>query len=451
MQLQEFQVKLFDLGENHGFTDMELYYEREVVFGCKLYEGEIDSFETADVFGVNFRGIVGGKIGYAFTEIMDEESLLFLVENAKANSQIVEDEEQEEILPASSHYQERSFCSNQLEEVSIADKINLLKNIEKHLYKDERVTGADYFQLSSVEAERAILNNKGLTLQEKQNYLAVLVSAIVKQDAEIKTGHHIEFTKDFSTLNPEEIARKAVEEALSQLDAQSVESKNYPVLLRHDAAANLMATFTPIFSAENTQKGHSLLKDRVGQEIAVTNLQLVDDPFLEEGLFSRTFDSEGSATAPREIIKDGKLVSFLHNHKTAKKDKVQSTGHAYRGSYKDAITVAPTNFYVVPAEKSFRDLVSSMKEGIVITSLSGLHSGANTVSGDFSVAANGHYIKNGQITNAVKQMTIAGNFYELLHNIETIGSDLKFTTSFVAPGYIGSPSLLIKELAVTVE
>lgn len=95
--------------------------------------------------------------------------------------------------------------------------------------------------------------------------------------------------------------------------------------------------------------------------------------------------------------------------------------------------------------------MSSLSEGIIITELSGLHSGANTVSGDFSIAANGYYVRDGKMQNAVNQMTIAGNFYELLNNIEAIGSDLEFSMGFMATGYIGSPSLLIRELAVTVE
>lgn len=113
--------------------------------------------------------------------------------------------------------------------------------------------------------------------------------------------------------------------------------------------------------------------------------------------------------------------------------------------------MAPTNLYVNPSNQSYDELVSSISEGIIITELSGLHSGANTVSGDFSIAANGYYVSDGKVQNAVNQMTIAGNFYELLNNIEAIGSDLEFSLGFMATGYIGSPSLLIRELAVTIE
>ncbi|KON89822.1 peptidase U62 [Sporosarcina globispora] len=452
MNLQEFKDKLFQLGEEHGFTDMELYYEREEKFVCELFKGEIDSYDTSEVFGTSFRGLYKGKMGYAFTEKLDEESLSYLIENAKENSKFIEDEVQEEIFAGSEKYGEGNFYSADLAEVTIPEKINLLKEIEKHIYSyDERVTGTDYFMLSSGETEKAILNSKGLNLSEKVNHVGIYVSVIVKQGDQVKNGVYSKFTRDFSILNPKEIAKHAVEEALSQLYAQSAESKNYPVLLRNDAASALLQTFIPVFSAEITQKGQSALKGKTGESIAVPLLTIIDDPFLEEGLLSSNFDSEGAATVRKDIVKDGRLVTLMHNRKTAQKDGVESTGNAYKASYKGALTVAPTNLHVVPSDQSYDALVSSISEGIIITELSGLHSGANTVSGDFSIAANGYYVKDGKVQNAVNQMTIAGNFYELLNNIEAIGSDLEFSMGFMAIGYIGSPSLLIRELAVTVE
>ncbi|GLB59969.1 TldD/PmbA family protein [Cytobacillus sp. NCCP-133] len=259
MNLLEFKEKLFQLGKQHGFTDMELYYERDEKFACELYKGEIDSYDTSEVFGTCFRGLYEGKMGYAFTEKLDEESLSFLIENAKENAQFIEDDVQEEIFSGSGQYEEGNFYSTNLAEVTIPEKINLLKEIEKYIYAyDERVTGTDYFMLNSGETERAIMNSKGLNLREKKNHIGIYVSVIVKQGDQVKNGEYSKITRDFSILKPEKIAKHAIEEALSQLDPQSAESKNYPVLLRNGAASALLQTFTPIFSAENTQKDNPL-------------------------------------------------------------------------------------------------------------------------------------------------------------------------------------------------
>jgi len=276
--------------------------------------------------------------------------------------------------------------------------------------------------------------------------LYVIVEAIVKDGEETKTSFEFKVTKDFQRLNAKEIAKKAADEALSQLRSRNITSKEYPILLRNDAAANLLATYSTNFSAENTQAGISFLKDKLGKQIAGQKITIVDDPFLEDGLASRTFDSEGVATKKLTLVESGVLQSLLHNQKTAKKDQTETTGHAHKDSYKSVVKVGPSNLYLEPSTTPFEAVLASMDEGILITKLQGLHSGANTVSGDFSLAANGFYVKDGKVQYPVNQMTIAGNFYQLLKNVEEIGSDLTFPLSPV-----GSPSVLVKSLAVTVE
>lgn len=242
------------------------------------------------------------------------------------------------------------------------------------------------------------------------------------------------------------MAQEAVGEALSYLNPREIRNKQYPVLLRRDAAASLIGAFSPVFSAENAQQGMSLLNDKVGEKIAASNITLIDDPLKADGMASRTFDAEGVASRRMAIVENGQLNTLFHNQKTAKKAGVETTGHAHKQSYKGAITVSPSNFYVKPGEQSYDEIVKGIEEGVVITGLSGLHSGVNQISGDFSLEAKGYVVKNGAIDTATNQLTIAGNFFELLNQVEAVGSDLEFPF-----GSIGSPSLLVQQLSVTSE
>ena len=92
---------------------------------------------------------------------------------------------------------------------------------------------------------------------------------------------------------------------------------------------------------------------------------------------------------------------------------------------------------------TFDQLMSEIGEGVIITDLAGLHSGANVVSGDFSLAAKGFYVENGKKTFPVEQITVAGNYFDLLKNIVAIGNDLKFPMS-----NIGSPSVIVEGLSI---
>ena len=102
--------------------------------------------------------------------------------------------------------------------------------------------------------------------------------------------------------------------------------------------------------------------------------------------------------------------------------------------------------YIEPGINSLEEMTKKIDKGLIITDFAGLHSGANSITGDFSLAAKGFYIENGVKTKAVEQITVAGNFFTLLKDVEEIGRDLKFPMSSV-----GSPSILVKELSIAGE
>ncbi|KAA0948741.1 TldD/PmbA family protein [Sporosarcina sp. ANT_H38] len=447
MTINEFQEKLLAEAMDAGFTESEVYYQRSESLQLMIFEGEIDSYETSENGGIGLRGLYNGKMGYAYTEKIEQASIRFLIDSAKANADVLDEDDGTDIFEGSEKYAGHDFYSEELANVPIPEKIELIKLIEKKtLAYDPRIITLDYCVLQDYSEDRVIANNKGLSLKEKMNGLVIYISVVVKEGEEMKTGTYVKMTRDFGALDADTIAKEVAEEALSNLGEQSIPTKKYPVIMRYDASASLLATFTPIFSAENTQKDQSLLKGKVGEKIAANVFTLLDDPFHPDAMAGSNFDGEGVASEKRIIISNGTLETLLHNRKTAKKDGVETTGHAHKSSYKSTLTVAPMNMYIAAGTKSKEDLIASLEEGVLITGLSGLHSGASTISGDFSVAATGFHIKNGKIVSAVKQMTIAGNFFDYMKDIKETGSDLEFM-----PGGYGSPSLLVKELSVTVD
>ena len=85
-------------------------------------------------------------------------------------------------------------------------------------------------------------------------------------------------------------------------------------------------------------------------------------------------------------------------------------------------------------------------DGLLITEVSGLHAGANAISGDFSLSAKGFRVREGKRAEAVNQITVAGNFYQLLKDVTAVGSDLAF--GMPSGSQFGSPTLLISSLSI---
>lgn len=442
--------KIFEKGRQQGLGDMEVYYSAGRSLSLKVFQKELDGYSLSESEGLSLRGVYKGKMGYSYTEKVDESSIDLLVKNVAENAIIIDSDDEEFIFEGSTEYKKTDTFNPALESVEESEKIKFVKQLEEEAYKlDERIVSVETCVYGDGYGETIMSNTKGLYLHDKNNIDYTYIVVLAKDKDDIKTGMAYRTGNDFSELDPKEIAGEAVEEALSMLGAKSVKSGDYPVVIRNSAAADLLEAFTGIFSAESVQKNLSLLKGKLNQQIGSEKFTLIDDPFMERGLASKSFDGEGVACRYKKVIEKGVLKTYLHNLKTAKKDGIETTSNASKSSYKSSIGITPSNFYVEKGEKSLDEIISEMDRGILITELQGLHSGLNSISGDFSLAALGYEIKGGKKSGPVEQITVAGNYFEMLKNIEEVGSDLKF--GLPGDAYIGSPSLKIKKLAIAGE
>lgn len=448
MDYKDLLNKLIEKGQEK-MDEVEAFLVKNKQLDIEIYKGEIDKYSLAESGGLSFRGSSQGKMGYSYTERLEESALDSLVYEALENSKYIEGSDDEIIFSGSESYEEINHYDDSLNQVPTQDKLNFLINLEKEAYSlDERVFAVNACAYQEFEGERYLVNSKGLDLHDKSNGGAAYISVVVKDNEDTKTGISYRIFYDFSSLDFKEIAKEAVDRATSMLGASNIKSGNYPIIIENTTFANLLSAFTPIFSSDNVQKGLSLLKGKLGEEIASPLLTIVDDPFLKGGFASRNFDDEGTASTFKTMVDNGKLVSFAYNWKTANREGVASTGHASR-SYKGPISIAPTNLYVVNGDLDLDEMMVLADKGLLINNLEGLHSGLNPVSGDFSLSASGYEIKDGKKARPVNQITIAGNLYEVFKNIVAVGNDLKF--GLPSNGYIGSPSILVKSLAVSGE
>ena len=370
-----------------------------------------------------------------------------LVKKAKENVSAIENNDIQFIYEGDKEYKEISTYYEALENLAPDKLINIAINMEKEAKKYcDKVESFSGCAISYSSGKYGIINSKGLNLKNKSNLLTAYVVPIVKDGENMYDGCGYVVAKSLDEIDPAKIAKMGVDEALSKIGATSIPAGNYKVIINNEAMVSLLSTFAGIFSGDAVQKGLSLLKGKEGEIIASDIVNLVDDPHLKDGLASVAFDDEGVATVKTYLIQDGKLNTLLHNLKTANKAGVKSTGNGFKASYASPISVSPTNFYIEPGVNSLEEMTKKIDKGLIITDLAGLHSGANSITGDFSLAAKGFYIENGVKTHPVEQITVAGNFFTLLTDIEEVGNDLKFPMSSV-----GSPSIMIKELSIAGE
>ncbi|QUI22553.1 TldD/PmbA family protein [Vallitalea pronyensis] len=448
MHKKVFIEKLFQEGKSAGFEEMEVYTQGTQNLDIMTFKGDITKYAISEDEGLSFRGLCQGKIGYAYTEKLDENAVHMLVDQARDNAIILDHDDQEYIHGTGDIYQDVDHYHGSCETVSNEARIAFAKQMEETAYGyDKRVDTVNYCLLNSAKDHLQIINSKGLNLTDRSNVFIAYLSVIVKENEDVKTGAYFMVTNDYSKLDYHKIAKKAVDKGISMLGATSIESGHYPVILKAEASASILKAYAPMFSADNVHKDLSLLKGKLREQIADSCITIVDDPFMEDGIWSSAFDAEGVATTCKKLVDQGTLTTYLHNLKTAHKDGVASTGNAYRGSYKGAVNIAPSNLYIQKGSMDYEAMMKEMDYGIIISDVQGLHAGINTISGDFSISASGYEVAGGKICRPINQITMAGNYLELLSDITQVGTDLIF--ALPGSGYIGSPSLRIKSLSIS--
>lgn len=438
MRIEDFKDKVFSYAKKKGFDECELRFTREREFGVVVSKQNIDNYNDADSLKVTFKGLKDSKAAFSSCEIVDEDSVKFLVDSAYENLLVTDTLEEDSIYDGSGEYHSPQFFEDEFEKLPVRNKIDIAKTMEqKAMAFDKRIAMVMMSVYSHERYEVSVFNTKGLNLSESAGLGAAYVYLVASDGKKPKRGFKVKFGSKPSDIDPEKVAFEASQEALSQLGAESIPSGKYRAILRRDVFSELFFAFMPIFSAESVQKGLSPLKGKLNSKIASEILTVVDDPLFEKAPIKRSFDNEGVPTRRKPFIDHGVLTTYFHSLKSAKRDGVKPTGNVF--TYK----CTPLNVVVEVGKKSYEDLIKQLEKGVIITALDGLHSGVRTVSGEFSVSALGYYVENGAIIKPVEQITISGNILELLRRIEEIGTDCDLVS-----GSAYFPSILVENIDV---
>lgn len=440
-QIEEFAALALEKAEKAGISPAEISVTDSASFSVRVRAGILEDYKVSDKFRLTLRGRVGGRIGTASTQALDNEGLTLLIQGVKESAELIETDEQDDILPPDAHYDTVCCFSEVVENISAEEKIALAREIDRRLHAADERMKPDATVVSTASERFCLKNSLGLDLRHQSNMIYAYASCLAKENGASATGFKLLWGYGLDDVQPEAVADGCVQDALSKLGAGRMKSGTYPVVIRNNAMADLLSTFSGVFSADNAQKGMSLLAGKEGGRIAEEAVTIVDDPLMPWGLGSCPFDREGAATRRKNIVEGGVLTTLLHNRKTAAKAGVKTTGNAAGGG-----RVAPSNLYLAPGKENLDELIVQMNSGLLLTEVSGLHAGANPISGDFSLLARGFEIADGKPVRAVEQFTVAGNFYKLLQDVTAVGCDLLFEGS-----PIGSPSVAVRMLNVAGE
>lgn len=429
-----------------GLDKYDVYFmESESNNAETIMKDEISSFSSGLNGGVCFRCIVDGRLGSASTELLTNEEMKSLVSRAVDNAKNIENDDEPIIYAGADNYAKLDT------EIYAAPQTSMLKStvlsLQKETYeKSEYVTEGTQSGAFSERFSIQFMNSNGLKLSHSGGMCGAYVQAVINKGGESQDSFDYRIGINSDDLNG--LSENVIDDAMSKLSASEIDSGSYDVVFSGKQARTLLSAFASVFSAKNAQLGMSLLNGKEGEKIASDVVTIVDDPMRKDSPMQTAFDGEGVATYKKNVVENGVLNTLLYDLVTAKKAlKDSSTGNGQRSSYADPVHIAPYSFYIEAGNASQEELFSSVENGIYITEMKGLHAGANAVTGDFSIESAGFMIRNGKRAEAIHSFTVAGNFFEWLRSIETLGNTVDFGMPHAFTSY-GAPDILVRKMSI---
>jgi PmbA protein len=391
----------------------------------RVYDGAVESFAAAESQGVGVRIIADGRQGFAYAGTFDESVLFETLSEARDNAVFgTFDEhlglaESDGVVPAT-----LGLYDPALLEFATDAKIDLALELDRATRAgDPRILGVESAEYVDGVQEYAIVSTAGIRAAGRETGCYLSVSSLAEQDGDTQTGYGWSVARRPGDLDVARAAADAVERATRLLGAVKPTTDRLTVVLTPFVTAQLLGILGATFSGEAVLKGRSLFAERLGDEVAPAWFTLVDDPTVVDAYTASEVDGEGLATRRNVLIGEGVVRSFLHNAYTARRAMTRSTGSAVRGGYASTPGVGAQALSLTPGSATQAELIAKVDRGLLVQDVSGLHSGVNPVSGDFSTGAEGLMIRDGALAEPVRELTIASTLQKMLHDAVAVGGD----------------------------
>lgn len=424
----------------YGVESYEISINTAENAGVEAMQKAITTVSYSNASTMQIRCVVDGRSGYATSELVTPEAAADAVAQAVANATVVDDPDEMPLFAGSEHYEP---VHDQVPQLPTTEEMKAMAlELQDLTYAaSDKIVDGTQSGVSGMKISQALMNSAGLDLHYESGSVYRVASAAVKDTrdgAEDAADDYAfaELTKESAS----ETVHRAVTGALNNLWADTVDSGKYNIIIDAATMRSLLSVYSTIFSARSAYMKISLLAGKEGEVVASSNVTIMDDPFHPEKFGHCPFDGEGVATYTKSVVEHGVLKTLLYNRMYAKLMGKESTGNAA-----DAKSITPCGLYLAAGEWSEEGLLERLGNGIYITGLDGLHAGANTQSGDFSLKASGFLVENGKKTRPVKNFTIADNFFAMLKKVDALSDKVKFSLTST----MGSPDVLFTDVAVS--
>jgi PmbA protein len=409
---------------------VEAYLSRSRTTNVRAYDGEVESLSSAEPVGAGIRVVVDGRQGFAWAGTLDESVLKETLEEARDNAAFGQPDEFFGLAEADGVAAPAlDLVREELLSTPTPRKVDTALALERAAReRDPRVSGVRTAIFSDSYSEMALATTTGLAVASEAGVCYVAVNPLVEEGGDTQTGYGMSAGRALSELDLDRAVSDGVDRATRLLGATKPASRRTTVVLDPEVTAELLTIVGATLSGEAVLKGRSLFAGRDGEVVAAPVVTLVSDPTDPGAFGAGHYDGEGLARRRVPLIGDGVLRGFLYDTYSGRRSGRASTGSASR-SYNTPPQVGAPALTLVPGTRGQAELIAEVGDGVYVQDVSGLHSGVNPVSGDFSVGATGLVIRDGRFAEPFREATIASTLQRMLLDVVAVGADHEWLPS----------------------
>lgn len=411
----------------HGGEFAEVFAERNAGLTMAIDESRIESVQSGAAEGAGVRVIADGTTYFSHVDGLDPADLERAADEAAAALRA----ERAEPRPLRAIATEPMPVEQQPDAVPAERKAALLREL------DERGRGAGaeiaQFMASYAEVRRqvGVASSEGLLASDDRTRMRIGAQAVARRGDLVETGAEtLGGHRGFEIFDgdPGAIAEQAGRKALTLLDASPAPAGSMPVVIGGGFGGVLFHEMTGHgLEADHVQKGASVYTGKLGERVAQPLLTAYDDGRLPGEWGSDSIDDEGVPTQKTRVIEDGKLVSFLYDGVTARREGVDSTGNGRRESFRHLPVPRMTNTYIAPGDAEPEAMIAEVEKGFYAVSFAGGQ--VDPATGDFVFGVSeGYLIEGGRVTRPCRGATLIGNCLAALIAIDAVGNDFEMKT-----------------------
>lgn len=432
-------VELTEQGEQ-----LEIYAKRWKSNHIRLYKGEIEILKSSDSFGVGIRSVSNHRVGFAHSNSLFQPNLMRALDKARQVRELMNENIHFELQKSPDLGSDLELASKSFYDASTDEKIELVKVLEADALREKDVSFVEHVDYQDVHTSELIANSLGTARYQEKTSSVVSLACVAEDGKDAEIGYGSTFGRSLDDLRLDQARKEAVFRSVKMLGAKKPKSEVLPVIFDPTVTSSFLSLLVSPMSAKQVFRKSSFFENRQGELVASKELSLEENPLDLKALNATNFDGEGLPAKSTLLIDRGRLIAFLSDSEFAKRLNLNSTNSAIRPNYTTTPIISAFNLLIHPGQFTQRQVFEMPRRAVYVTSVAGIHSGVNVISGDFSVGAEGFMVENGQLRYPIKEFTIASTIQRMLLDVVAVSNDVKYMPSNATGAY-----LLIDNISVS--